>query len=62
MPALADWVAAYERAWASNDPAEIGALFTDDALYFTTPFREPRRGRDGRCREFTEWWMTHTEE
>lgn len=115
MAALADWMAAYERAWASNDAEEIGALFTDDALYFTTPFREPWRGRqaivdgwldrkddpgdwtfewrplvdtpklaiitgtttyrdppqtysnlwelrldgDGRCREFTEWWMLH---
>ena len=31
MPALADWIAAYERAWASNDPDEIRALFTEDA-------------------------------
>jgi ketosteroid isomerase-like protein len=116
VASLADWMAAYERAWASNDAEEIGALFADDALYFTTPFREPWRGRreivdgwldrkdepggwafewqplvdtpelaiitgtttyrepaltysnlwvlklgdDGRCREFTEWWMDHT--
>ena len=115
MAALADWMAGYERAWASNDPDEIRALFTADALYFTTPFREPWRGRqdivdgwlgrkdepggwafewqplvdtaelaivtgtttyddpsqaysnlwvlrfaeDGRCSEFTEWWMLH---
>jgi ketosteroid isomerase-like protein len=112
---LAGWMAAYERAWASNDPDEIAALFTPDALYFTAPFREPWQGRqeivdgwldrkdepggwtfewqplvetseltivtgtttysgaegtfsnlwvlrldeDGRCREFTEWWMLH---
>jgi hypothetical protein len=112
---LAEWMARYERAWASNDPDEIGSLFTNAALYFTTPFREPWRGRqeivdgwldrkdqpgdwtfewrplvetselaiitgtttyrepalaysnlwvlrlgeDGRCREFTEWWMDH---
>ena len=118
MNALADWMAAYERAWASNDPEEIGALFSDDALYFPTPFREPWRGRqeivdgwlgrkdepggwafewqplldtaelaivtgttayrepeltysnlwvlrldeDGRCREFTEWWMAHSDD
>ena len=118
MPGLADWMAAYERAWASNDANEIGALFDDDAVYFTAPFREPWRGRqeivagwldrqdvpgdwsfewqplldtpelaiitgtttyrdpalaysnlwvlrldtDGRCREFTEWWMEHTGE
>ena len=28
VPALADWIAAYERAWASNDPDDIRALFT----------------------------------
>ena len=115
MAALADWLAGYERAWASNDPDEIRALFTPDALYYTAPFREPWRGRqeivdgwlerkdepggwtfewqplvetpelaivtgtttysgaegtysnlwviqlneDGRCSEFTEWWMLH---
>jgi uncharacterized protein (TIGR02246 family) len=40
------WVQAYERAWASNDPQEIGALFTDDARYYTAPHREPWTGRD----------------
>ena len=115
MTVLADWMARYERAWASNDPDEIGSLFTNAALYFTTPFREPWLGRkaivegwlgrkdepggwafewqalvdsaelaivtgtttyddpsqaysnlwvlqfaeDGRCSEFTEWWMLH---
>jgi ketosteroid isomerase-like protein len=110
---LTDWVEAYVRAWNSNDREEIGALFTDDALYYTEPHGEPWRGRaeivegwlgrrdepgqatfewrplvetrdlsilvgtteyreppqtysnlwilrlepDGRCREFTEWWM-----
>jgi ketosteroid isomerase-like protein len=107
------WIDGYVRAWNSNDPDEIGALFTEDAAYFTAPFREPWRGReqivkswlerrdepgettfqwtplsvtgelaiiqgttsypdqrfsnlwvirlsaDGRCREFTEWWMEH---
>lgn len=37
----------YVQAWASNDPAEIGALFTDDGRYFTAPHREPWRGRQG---------------
>lgn len=108
------WIDGYVRAWESNDPVDIGNLFTDDALYYTAPFREPWRGRDqivqgwldrrdepgdatfeweplvitdqvsvvqgvtvyadetysnlwvvrlvtdGRCREFTEWWMTHS--
>lgn len=41
---LADWIAAYERAWGSNEPDEIGALFTEDALYYPAPFVEPWRG------------------
>ncbi|MFF2272368.1 nuclear transport factor 2 family protein [Agromyces sp. NPDC058136] len=39
------WVDGYLRAWRSNDPAEIGALFTDDAVYLTAPDAAPRRGR-----------------
>jgi uncharacterized protein (TIGR02246 family) len=107
------WVEGYIRAWESNDPVDIGSLFTDDARYFPEPYREPWQGReaivagwldikdepgtysfrheilavagdagfvrgwtnytdppkdyhnlwvirltpDGRCTEFTEWWM-----
>jgi hypothetical protein len=110
---LKEWIDGYVRAWESNEPEEIGALFTDDALYYTEPYAEPWRGRaaivegwlaikdepgeatfewqplvetadlgiavgtaayrpprhvysnlwvirfdgDGRCREFTEWYM-----
>lgn len=110
---LERWVAAYVRAWESNAPDEIAALFTEDARYFTSPAADPWQGRDeivakwleakdepgtwtfrseilavadgigfvrgwatyrnpptpyhnlwvirfgadGRCREFTEWWM-----
>jgi ketosteroid isomerase-like protein len=112
---LEQWIEGYIRAWRSNDPEAIGALFTDDGLYYTAPFDAPWRGRaaivegwlerkdepgqwefewrplvdtpelgivtgsttyreppsaysnlwvirlapDGRCREFTEWWMEH---
>ena len=112
---LQAWVDAYVRAWNSNDPAAIGALFAPDAAYYTEPHRPPWRGRDeivrrwldrkdepgdtgfrwhpvavtqdvavvqgetvyrttsqtysnlwiirfdaeGRCTEFTEWWMQH---
>ena len=114
-PRLRAWVDAYVRAWSSNDPAAIGALFTQDAAYYTEPHSAPWRGRDeivrrwlerkdepgdtefrwhpialsqdiavvqgetvyrtpprtysnlwvirldpeGRCTEFTEWWMQH---
>ena len=111
---LTAWIDGYVRAWNSNDPADIGALFTADADYYTAPFRAPWSGREtivrewlarkdepgetrfewapvavtdevavvrgttgypdrtfsnlwlirldaeGRCREFTEWWMEHS--
>ena len=50
--AVSDWMAAYRRAWESNDPADIGALFTDDALYYNEPFTEPSRGREAIIREW----------
>jgi uncharacterized protein (TIGR02246 family) len=113
---LRAWIDGYVRAWNSNDPAAIGALFTEDAAYHTEPYSQPWRGReeivrrwldrkdqpgdtefrwhpvavtpevavvegtttyrdpprtysnlwvirlapDGRCTQFTEWWMQHT--
>lgn len=42
----AEWVSGYVRAWESNDPRDIGALFTDDAQYRTAPDAPPRRGRE----------------
>jgi hypothetical protein len=35
------WVEGYVRAWNSNDPAAIGALFSEDAAYHTEPYGEP---------------------
>ncbi|MGI5242759.1 nuclear transport factor 2 family protein [Dactylosporangium sp. CA-139066] len=46
LEAVTGWVEGYVRAWNSNDPAEIGALFAADAAYYTAPYREPWRGRD----------------
>jgi hypothetical protein len=110
---LTRWINGYVRAWNSNEPSEIGALFAEGAVYRTAPFDPPWQGRDriienwlerrddpgetsfrwqpvavtdevavvsgttiypeqvfsnlwlirldpdGRCREFTEWWMQH---
>ena len=54
----AEWVADYVSAWESNDPSEIGALFTDDAVYLTSPDAEPRRGRD----EIVAGWLEDLDE
>jgi SnoaL-like domain len=40
------WVEGYLRAWESNAPQDIEALFTEDARYFTAPHRQPWAGRD----------------
>ena len=47
--ALQAWLDAYVAAWRSNDPAAIGALFTEDACYAFHPWDtgdEVVRGRD----------------
>ncbi|MGZ8600516.1 MAG: YybH family protein [Actinomycetota bacterium] len=44
--ALRSWVDRYRLVWESNDPVEIGALFTEDATYATEPYAEPWRGRE----------------
>ena len=39
------WTEAYVEAWKSNDPQQISALFSEDAIYLTSPDAEPRVGR-----------------
>ena len=40
------WLNAYREAWTTDDPGQIGALFTDDAVYAPSPFSGPWRGRE----------------
>lgn len=49
---LRDWLDAYGRAWISNDPDQVAALFAEDARYWTGPFGEPW---EGRARIVAEW-------
>jgi ketosteroid isomerase-like protein len=42
--AFSDWLERYFAAWASNDAADVAALFAPDAVYRYGPFREPARG------------------
>ncbi|MEX0626692.1 MAG: nuclear transport factor 2 family protein [Chloroflexota bacterium] len=39
-------LAAYRRAWETDDPQAIAALFTEDATYAPRPFGKPWEGRD----------------
>ena len=43
---LDKWVAKYRKAWESNDPADIAALWTEDAAWYRRPDEEPVLGRD----------------
>lgn len=52
------WVERYRQAWESNDPDEIGGLFTEDATYRTAPFDPPRRG----VREIVDGWLEDRDE
>ena len=40
------WLDRYIAAWRSYDPAEIGALFSEDVVYSYRPYTEPVVGRD----------------
>jgi hypothetical protein len=52
------WVERYVRAWGSNDPGEIGDLFTEDSRYYTAPYREPWSGREA----IVEGWLDRKDE
>lgn len=44
---VAAWIEAYGRAWEERDPEAAAALFTEDAVYRSSPFRSPSVGREG---------------
>ncbi|HTE67351.1 MAG TPA: nuclear transport factor 2 family protein [Actinomycetes bacterium] len=44
--AVAAWLDGYSQAWKTYDPEQIGALFSEDAVYFYNPFDEPVTGRE----------------
>lgn len=49
---LSAWIAGYARAWERADEALLVALFSEDATYRSSPFREPHRGHD----EIRAYW------
>ena len=42
------------KAWNSNDPDDIRALFTEDATYLTGPFDAPWEGSEEIVRKWVE--------
>jgi limonene-1,2-epoxide hydrolase len=43
---LGEWIRSYAAAWETADEDLIVSLFTDEASYRSSPFREPLRGHD----------------
>jgi uncharacterized protein (TIGR02246 family) len=63
------WMEGYRRAWASDAPEDVAALFTEDVTYAPYPWPrdgEPWRGRENVVREWiargdssTGWRFEH---
>jgi hypothetical protein len=51
---VALWVDGYLRAWRSNAPSDIAALFSEDAEYHESPYETEWIGRD----EIVEGWRS----
>src|SRR5205085_4871083 len=48
------WAAGWERAWRERDADAVAALYADDAVFRSHPFRAPHLGRAG-AREYATW-------
>jgi ketosteroid isomerase-like protein len=53
-----NWMERYRRAWESNDPGDIRALFTDDAVYRGRPGDDAWTGHD----EIVAGWLEDSDE
>jgi hypothetical protein len=53
---VAEWLERYRAAWEGANPSAAAALFTEDAVYWSTPFREAHEGRDG----IRDYWARAT--
>ena len=53
--AVTTWVEGYRRAWESNQPDDIRAIFTEDASYYGGPHEEPWVGHPA----IVAGWLDH---
>jgi nuclear transport factor 2 (NTF2) superfamily protein len=49
---LPEWIESYARAWETADEDLVASLFTGNARYRSSPFREPFRGLE----EIRDYW------
>lgn len=50
------WLEGWTRGWAEHDAEAIAALYADDAVFISHPFREP-----GSPRDYAEWVFAEEE-
>lgn len=48
------WLDAYGRAWEAQNARAFADLFSEGALYYWTPFSEPKKGRAEIAEAFAE--------
>lgn len=57
--AIRQWMEKYIAAWETNEPEDIRALFTEDAVYATRPYDpDAWRGRE----QIVERWIASADE
>lgn len=56
-----EWIAAYGAAWEQADADAAAALFTEEAIYRSSPFRVPSVGHEGIRRYWQEATSTQSD-
>jgi hypothetical protein len=57
--AIRQWMEKYITAWTTNEPDDIRALFTEDAVYATRPYDPDAWRGHG---QIVEHWLTSADE
>jgi ketosteroid isomerase-like protein len=55
------WVDAWRRAWPAADPSPLAAVYAEDAVFRSHPFREAHAGREG-VLAYARWAFADQEE
>jgi ketosteroid isomerase-like protein len=59
--AVSRWIDGWARGWREHDSNLIATLYSDEAIFVSEPFREPKRGGAGAA-EYAEWAFADEEE